>query len=333
MRKSLWSTASEGFGRLLYLIPPHPEVAQIEVTNRCNFNCAMCQRIPLKVPIKDMELTLYKKVIDKLGPIKEVTLTGWGEPLMHSKIAEMIGYAKKKGKSVSLTSNGSLLTEKLALKLIDSGLDSISFSIDEIKTPKSGSLVHPIMTQIKKVENFIKMTEGRRSKPEIIIQVTLHQGREKEILEVVEWASKIGADLVNLNRLDLRFNKKLKRPNLKEERELVKKLDEWGEKYKIQTEFRPHLAFSGISRKIYRVLVPLMHQRGKHCLRVYNYLYVNLEGKVTPCCALPLWVVGDLLKEDLEDIWKSEKFENFRKHDFQRKICGECDVLEIRQYS
>jgi MoaA/NifB/PqqE/SkfB family radical SAM enzyme len=333
MRKSLLSTASEGFRRLLYLIPSHPEVAQIEVTNRCNFNCAMCQRIPLKVPIKDMDFSLYKKVIDRLGPIKEVTLTGWGEPLMHPKIVEMIKYAKDKRKRVCLTLNGSLLTENLAKRLIKVNLDSISFSIDEIKTPKSGTLAHPITIQIKNIENFMKMIRDRKERPEAIIQTTLHQGKEKEILEVLKWASKIGTDLVNLNRLDIRFNKKLKRPNFEQEKQFVKKLDEVGKKYKIQTEFRPHVAFSGNNRKIYRALAPFMHRGGKHCLRVYNYLYVNLKGKVTPCCALPLWTVGDLLEEDLDDIWRSEKFKRFREHDFQRKICGQCDVLEVKQYS
>ncbi len=332
MRKSFLQTGIEGIRRLFYLIPSQPEVAQIEVTNRCNFNCVMCQRIPLKVPIKDMDFGLYKKIIDKLIPIKEVTLTGWGEPLMHPKIAAMINYAKKKGKWVSLTSNGSLLSERLAKELIQAGLDSISFSIDEIKAPKTGSLVHPITTQIENIKNFLKIIKGKRKKPEVIIQTTFHQGKEKKLLEVIGWAGKIGADMVNLNRLDIRFNEKLKRPNHKEEKEFVKKLDNWGEKEKIRTEFRPHVAFSGLARIIYQTLVPYMHQGGKHCLRVYNYIYVNLEGKVTPCCALPLWVVGDLLTEDLETIWQSKRFRQFRNHEFQRKICGQCDVLELRQY-
>jgi MoaA/NifB/PqqE/SkfB family radical SAM enzyme len=331
LKKNFWRTGIEGFRRLFYLIPSQPEVAQIEVTNRCNFNCAMCQRIPLKVPIKDMDFGLYKKVLDKLGPIKEMTLTGWGEPLFHPKIVEMVKYAKKKGKWVSLTSNGSLLTESLSRKLVDAGLDSISISIDDIKAPKTGSMVHPITNQIKNIERFIKMK--KKSKSELIIQATLHKGKEKKIFEIIKWASRIGADMVNLNRLDLRFNKRLKRPDLAQEKKLVKKLDELGEKYKIRTEFAPHIAFSGISRKAYRFLAPFMHRGGRHCLRVYNYVYINLAGKVTPCCALPLWSVGDLLKGDLRDIWRSEKFKKFRQHDYQRKICGKCDVLEVKQYA
>lgn len=329
MRKSLFQTGIEGLRRLFFLIPPNPEVAQIEITNRCNFNCLMCQRVSLKVPLKDMDLSLYKQVIDKLEGIKEIILTGWGEPLIHPDLLEMIKYAKKKGKWVSLTSNGSLLTRDFAKKIIQAGLDSISFSIDEIKAPK-GSLAHPVTSQIRNVENFLKLRKGK--KPEVVIQTTLHKGGQERISEVIAWAAKIGAEMVNINRLDMRFNQNLKRPNFEEEKEFVKKLEQVGRKYKIQTEFRPHIAFSGFARLIYRLLAPYMALGGKHCLRVYNYVYINLAGEVTPCCALPLWLVGNLLRDDLRTIWQSEKFKKFKQHEFQRKICGKCDVLEVKQY-
>lgn len=333
MRKNFLQLAVEGLRRLFYLVPSHPEVAQIEVTNRCNFSCPMCQRPHLGVKLEDMGFELYKKVVDKLDGVREVDLTGWGEPLLHPKIVEMINYAKKKGKWVSLTSNGSLLTKKLSKKLIEAGLDSISISLDDINPPETGSLVHPITTQIKNTENFIKKIKRQKKELEAVIQATLHKGRQDKILEIIAWAAKIGADMVNVNRLDVRFNKELKRPNLNEEKEFVEELDGAGKKYKIQTEFRPHVAFTGAARRVYQALAPLMHRGGRHCLRVYNCLYINLKGEVTPCCALPLWSVGNLLEEDLETIWQSDKFKKFRQHDFQRKICGQCDVLETRQYA
>lgn len=266
-----------------------------------------------------------------MGGIREVTLTGWGEPLLHPEIVEMVKYAKEKGKWVSLTSNGSLLTENLAKQLTQARLDSIVFSIDDIKAPKTGTLVHPITTQIENIENFMKMI--KRKMPEVIIQATLHKGKEEKIVEIIEWAAEIGADMVNVNRLDMRFNKELKRPNLAEEKEFVKRLDDAGEKYRVQAEFRAYIAFSGLARRIYQILAPLMQRGGKHCLRVFNYVYINLLGEVTPCCALPLWSVGNLLEEDLQTIWQSEKFSKFRQHEFQRNTCDKCDVLELKQYS
>lgn len=332
MTKRLLQESIEGIRRILYLIPAQPKIAQIEITNRCNFNCIMCQRFPLKVPIKDIDIKIYKKIMSKLDSIEEIILTGWGEPLLHPKLISMIESAKKYNKKVSLTSNGSLLSESIAQKFIDSGLDSISFSIDDINAPKD-SKVHPITTQINNIENFMKKIKSNDKKPLVIIQTTLHKGEENKIFGVIKWASNIGADMININRLDMRFQKKLKRPNIKQEKQFIKQLDMMGRKYNIITEFRPHIAFSGITRSIYRLLAPYMGLGGNHCLRIYNYIYINMTGGVTPCCALPLWEVGDILKEDLIDIWKNEKFIKFRKHDFQRKVCGKCDVLEVKQWA
>lgn len=324
--------AVEGFRRLLFLIPPHPQIAQIEVTNRCNFNCAMCQRFPLKVPIKDMDLGLYKKIIHRLTGVNEVILTGWGEPLLHPKIIEMVKYAKQKDKKVGFTSNGSLLTTKVARELLNAGIDTISFSIDDVKAPNTGSLVHPVTTQINNIEDFMKLREKSKNKPTIILQSTLHKGREEKITEVIKWGASIGATMVNVNRLDLRFQP-LKRLNLAQEKEFVVKLDQLGKKHHIRTEFRPHIAFTGLARTFYKLTAPYIARGGRHCLRVYNYVYINMKGDVTPCCALPLWSAGNILKEKLSDIWVGEKFQKFREHDFQRKVCGKCDVLEIKQWA
>lgn len=326
----------ELFGRLLFRIPTAPKVAQIEVTNACNLSCRMCQRLDLGVKLEHMDLTKYKKVIRRLGKsINMVTLTGWGEPLFHPEIIEMVKIAKKAGKKVQLTTNGLLLTEYKRKPLLDAGIDSISFSLDDLKAPmmEKDTLGHPVRNQLVNIEAFMNEIKTSGKHPKVVIQTTLHLGREKKVFEVMKYAAKIGADLVNVNRLDLRFATFLKRPNYIQEKQFVKKLVQNADKYKIRADFLPHTAFSGIKRLIYQKLIPFMNQRGKHCLRVYNYIYVNRNGQVTPCCSLPLWAVGDLMNQRLKKIWTSPKFQLFREHEFQRKVCGKCDVLEIFQWT
>ena len=76
----------EFFGRLVYRVPIMPVFAQIEITNSCNLNCKMCPREFLKVPYKHMDYGLYKKIVDNLSGVYQVTLTGWGEPFYYDKI-------------------------------------------------------------------------------------------------------------------------------------------------------------------------------------------------------------------------------------------------------
>ncbi|HII72551.1 TPA: hypothetical protein HA265_07380, partial [Candidatus Woesearchaeota archaeon] len=87
----------EFLGRLLYIVPRRPRFAQIEITNDCNLNCKMCPREFLKVPYKHMDMKVYKKVVDGLKGVHQLTLTGWGEPFYYDKILECVKYAKKKG--------------------------------------------------------------------------------------------------------------------------------------------------------------------------------------------------------------------------------------------
>ncbi|MBK8418853.1 radical SAM protein [Candidatus Villigracilis saccharophilus] len=60
----------------------------------------------------------------------ELFLGGYGEPLSHPHILEMIEQAKGLGHRVSLISNGMLLTEQVIHKLIDLKLDMLWVSVD-----------------------------------------------------------------------------------------------------------------------------------------------------------------------------------------------------------
>jgi radical SAM protein with 4Fe4S-binding SPASM domain len=322
----------EAVGRLFYIIPSRPEVAQIEVTNVCNFDCPMCQRKHLGVELEHMDYDLFKNVVDRLNGVKSVILCGWGEPLCHPRIIDMIRYVKARGLKASLTSNGSLLDEDMQEALINSGIDSISVSIDCIEAAED-SATHAIRNQLDNITAFMEKIKMGDGKPKVILQSTYHKNKEKDILKVMEYAAKTGIKEVNVNRLDIRFNPSLNRPSYEEEREFVGKMINSADELGITAEFRCHTAFSGLKRWIARKLIPLFHGRGRHCLRVYNYVYITLDGHVTPCCALPRYHLGNMVEEDLVKIWNNKSFKKFRQTGEQRKVCGKCDVLEIRQRS
>lgn len=85
------------FGRTFYIFPERPERIQIEITNRCNYSCGMCPRETFNLPEKDIPFDLFKHIIDRIDSRYNVTLTGWGEPLLHPQLMEMIAYTKTKG--------------------------------------------------------------------------------------------------------------------------------------------------------------------------------------------------------------------------------------------
>ena len=166
-------------GRILFIVPKLPKTAQICITNKCNFNCKMCQRFDLQVPIKEMSLENFKIILSKLKGVKSIILTGWGEPLLHPNLIEMIKLCKEKKLAVRFTTNGSLLDEGKAQQLIDSGLDAITFSVDEVK-PKENSIGHEVKSQLENIIQLQRMINNQNASLEIYLQSVFQENNKTE---------------------------------------------------------------------------------------------------------------------------------------------------------
>ena len=115
---------------------------RISVTDRCNFRCTYC--MPKEVfnsnyeflrrddLLSFEEITRISKVFADLG-VKKIRLTG-GEPLLRKNIPVLIEQLSNIAgiKDISLTTNGVLLTQKMARQLKDSGLQRITVSLDAL---------------------------------------------------------------------------------------------------------------------------------------------------------------------------------------------------------
>ena len=118
-----------------------PLSIQFQITNLCNFKCYYCNasqsiedRMNDGILLKHMPFEDYKTCIDSIkrsGGTKVLNLVGWGEPLLHPDIVNIVRYAKEASvaKLVRIVSNGSLLTHEMSDALIDAGLDNIRISL------------------------------------------------------------------------------------------------------------------------------------------------------------------------------------------------------------
>jgi MoaA/NifB/PqqE/SkfB family radical SAM enzyme len=315
----------EVLGRLLYVLPDYPSQAQIEITNRCNLTCEMCPRDHFNLPREDMPFDTFKEIVGQLGDVKVLTLTGWGEPLVHPQIFEMITHCTQKGYLVKLTTNGTLLTPEMQQKILCSGLDEITISLDSVEN--ESEVGHP-NTEVLQIVR--ELGEKRKDQiPSLTLQATLHKGRGQDIYDVIRFGKEVGVERINLGRLDARYNSKLERPSAQEEQSILHKADCLGTELGIRVDSIQHAVFSGVERTAYKVLKPVLHRFGKYCLRLYDYVYINQKAEVTPCCGMPRYSVGNILEKELREIWRSEEFESFREN--HNKICGRCDLWRIHK--
>ena len=104
---------------------------EIELTTKCAYNCTICPREKMTRNVGGMSMELYKKIIDEgvQRGLKNLTLCGFGEPLLDKYFIERLKYAKKKKLYVTTDTTGYLLKESLAEELIKSRLDNIRISI------------------------------------------------------------------------------------------------------------------------------------------------------------------------------------------------------------
>lgn len=61
--------------------------------------------------------------------MSNVHLQGWGEPLLHPNIFTFVESLKHQDHNVSFTTNGTMMNEQIAAKIISSRLDGITFSM------------------------------------------------------------------------------------------------------------------------------------------------------------------------------------------------------------
>ena len=107
-----------------------------DITSACNLKCIHCYNAEKYSGIrKDIGGTLTLKealgAADKLyrGGFKEVFLIG-GEPLMYPDLSALIEHLKDKEFRVMVTTNGTLLNEKMAQRLVELKIDSLIVSLD-----------------------------------------------------------------------------------------------------------------------------------------------------------------------------------------------------------
>lgn len=103
----------------------------LELTNHCNLRCTICPvNTTMRRPKGFMDPALFRRVIDENPQIHFVLAFQWGEPLLHPNFFELVRYAADRGVRTMITSNGTHLTPENRRRLLECGLERITFSVD-----------------------------------------------------------------------------------------------------------------------------------------------------------------------------------------------------------
>jgi len=183
---------------------PHLRVA---ITPECNFNCVYCRvggegLPPNGVLMSSEEIIGVVKVASEVG-FKHLKITG-GEPTLRKDLFEII-YGCSELESldeVQLVTNGSALTKEYAQRLVDSGLDNITISLDAASREK--------FKDMTKRDRFEKVISGIYAAREVGLPVTINsvvmQRNKREVEGLIEIARKTGSRLKLLDYMKVNGN-------------------------------------------------------------------------------------------------------------------------------
>jgi MoaA/NifB/PqqE/SkfB family radical SAM enzyme len=183
---------------------------QIELVNYCNLHCPVCPTGIGEVvrPPKAIDVRLFERVMDELGQsLLTVSLWGWGEPLLHPRLPEILRIAQKFPVAFFLSTNGQRLNDERILNaLIDYPPTFLIVAIDGLTNETNarfrvGAKLGPILAGVRRLADLKR--ERGATLPILHMRHILMKHNEHEHSRLQEFARDNGFDLLTLRTLSI----------------------------------------------------------------------------------------------------------------------------------
>jgi radical SAM protein with 4Fe4S-binding SPASM domain len=174
----------------------------VETTAKCNIYCPMCPRETHKQPKADMQDEIFTRLVREASESAEhMMLIGLGEPLLDPKIFQRIAFCERHGISTLLSTNGTLLDETAADRLLNSGLEHLTLSFDG-STKESFEYYRKGARYERVRDNFVRfarMKKERGAKVQIVVQMVRMEKNWNEVEDFARfWSAVPGVDQVRV---------------------------------------------------------------------------------------------------------------------------------------
>lgn len=289
---------------------------QIELTSRCNERCIHCY-IPngRKNAGHDMSFDKFKIIIDQfaeMGGIK-VALSG-GEALMNKDITKILRYCREKDMQISVLTNLITLNDEHVKILKEVNVSLVKVSLYSM-SPKVHDFITTVKGSFKRTKDAIEKLHAANIRCEI--SCPLLKVNKDAYGNVLEFANSLNMRCVTDYMIMAQSN--LETTNLSNRMSIED----------------AEIAFNNILKNTpaFFKSEPTFPEEIKDmpfCSAGIGSLGISVNGNVLPCPGWDKYVVGNVFKQSLEDIYKNSNGLKILRKTTRKSMpkCLDCDARD-----
>lgn len=290
----------------------YPVSISFEPTTSCNLRCPECPSglRQFSRPTGMLQNDFFKRTIDDIH--KELLYLIFyfqGEPYLNPDFLEMVKYASDKKIYTATSTNAHYLTDAVAKKTVESGLDRLIISIDG--TTQDVYQQYRVGGNLEKVlegaRNIMKWKKELKSKtPFVFFQFLVVKPNEHQIEDIKRLAKDVGVD-------EVRFKTAQVYEYETDPNNLIPTIDKFS-RYKKNAD-------GSYSAK---------NKLANRCWKLQHANVITWDGLVVPCCfdKDATHQLGNLKTQSFKEIWNNDNYRQFRNELMKSRknidICANC---------
>ena len=316
----------------------YPLTINLLITSDCNLECKICSAKKMMEEKKQLKTREIIDFINKIARFNPVIFIGGGEPFMRDDIFDIFKAIKRNNLRFGVVTNGLLLDQKKIDMLLTAQPQVMIFSV------YGPPALHESIVQEKgafqRLSRNIKYLSETRKNMRLILNCVINEENYHSLEEMVSYGKQFGVDFLRFEHLIFLNNKEYSKhkefslkifpkyncdlatyikeiDNAEIGRTLEKTIPYLVKKYRKFVLFKPYLKSQELSSWYEKDFF-----LNRRCLFVQHSLFIKPNGDIVPCQFFNNFVLGNILKDDLIQVWRSMERKSFSKRLGKRILPG-----------
>jgi GT2 family glycosyltransferase/MoaA/NifB/PqqE/SkfB family radical SAM enzyme/cytochrome c-type biogenesis protein CcmH/NrfG len=322
-----------------------PTQVHFLMIDKCNAKCIMCGgNYFCGNSKKKITLDKFKKMASnlQLQLCRGIVLAGAGDPLLNMDLVPIIRFVREKYPhiSISITTNGIALTDKLSESFLDNDIAIVNISINSStrETYRRIMQVDCFDKVCKNVKNLVDMRNRRANRTKIQFSNAINKLNIEELPLLVELSSDLGVDSINIMYCRF-YPEKIRHWNVAHEENRLHDKDSLFYHQQLSDKVVEKTEVLAKKYRINFLHEPLFKENvsPQPCIWPIMELMVGFDGEIYPCGGSEvhfkekvekgIYNFGNALTESIDSFWNNDFYQALR---ISSKKLGTCLVPECK---